>query len=211
MSSIEVFERFAEKYDTWYRKNTITAHNELRIIKCMIKGRPRPCVEIGSGSGYFTREVGCDLGIDPSLSMLRIARGRGVESVAAVGEDIPLKDKSVGTVLMIVTLCFLDNPMRVLSEIRRIVRQDGLFIVCIVPRESWWSRFYLRLSIAGNPFYKVARFYFVNEMVDLVKNFGFRYIRSLATLGYRPWNRPRPERPKSFEGKEGFVCVEFGG
>jgi len=209
LSSVEVFEALADKYDLWYERNVTTALNELRLVQHMVKDKPRPCVEIGSGSGYFAQGSNCDLGIDPSLSMIKMARRRGVESIAAFGENIPLRDKSVGTVLMVVTLCFLDNPSKVIQEVKRILKDGGSFIVCIVPRESFWGRLYIRLSISGHPFYKVARFYSIKDVLTLLMNAGFKYIRMLATLSYKPWERPRPEEPKPFRDKEGFVCIEF--
>jgi len=209
LSSVEVFEALADKYDLWYENNIVTALNELRLVRYMVRDGPRPCVEIGSGSGYFVKGSYCDLGIDPSLSMIKIARKRGVESIVAFGENIPLRDRSIGTALMVVTLCFLDNPIEIIQEVKRVLRDSGLFVVCIVPRESPWGRLYVRLSISGHPFYKVARFYSVREVLTIMKDFEFKYIRMLATLSYKPWDRPRIEGPKPFKGKEGFVCIEF--
>ena len=209
LPTAKVFDEHAEKYDSWYLNNRVTAKNELLLVKTVLKDKPTPCLEVGVGTGYFSLGAGCTFGIDPSPSMLSRARSRGLEVAVGVGESLPIRSSALGTVLLVVTLCFLENPLKALREVHRALRGGGYLVACIVPRSSPWGRLYLRLSLEGHIFYSVARFYDVEEVINMSRRAGFRYLRALATLRYRPWERPRHELPRDFRGGEGFVCLEF--
>jgi SAM-dependent methyltransferase len=84
--------------------------------------------------------------------------------------------------LLMVTLCFLEDPLLSLKECRRVLRDDGCLIVGFVPRDSRWGRAYLRKGEAGHPFYSVARFYTVREVIRLGEQAGFRMDRANSTL-----------------------------
>lgn len=97
--------------------------------------------ELGCGCGinqqfYDTKAVKSYAGIDPHEGMLETAR----EAAAAkgwdadmppldlrqgVGEDIPFASSSFDTVVCTFTLCSVQEPERVLSEMQRILRPGG--------------------------------------------------------------------------------------
>ncbi|MCE4624655.1 MAG: class I SAM-dependent methyltransferase [Desulfurococcales archaeon] len=208
--SHRVFDRLYERYDEWYRRHPIDAWNELLAVREALHGSPGPCLEVGVGTGWFASKAGCEYGVDPSMGMLRIARARGVEVVLGRGESLPFRDDSFGTVLMVVTLCFVQDPARVLEESARVVRRGGRVVPCIVPRESPWGRHYEKLASRGHPFYSLARFLTVGELVSLLEDAGLRVERMVATLSYGPEEEPRAEEPRSYSGWEGFVCIVAG-
>ncbi len=55
----------------------MTAENEVKPVKLMVSGAPRPILEVGVGTGYFAGRVGAEAGLDPSMKMLTVARMRG--------------------------------------------------------------------------------------------------------------------------------------
>lgn len=92
--------------------------------------------EIGCGGGlnqtlYDTRLVTSFSGIDPHEKLLdgarRRARAKGWETDIrqGVGEDIPFPDGSFDTVVCTYTLCSVEDPAKVLSELRRILAPRG--------------------------------------------------------------------------------------
>ncbi len=206
----EVFDVYYERYDLWYAKNRVTALNELKLVSSIVRSTPRPCVEVGVGTGWFASRVGCDYGVDPSLPMLRIAQRRGVNVVGGRGEALPLRSGVFGTVLIVVTICFVDDPLSVLVESRRVLRKGGRLVSCIVPAESEWGRHYAALGREGHPFYSVARFLTMEELNDMLVKAGFQVLRARGILTYGPLDEPRPEEPRDYSGREGFVCVEAG-
>ncbi|NOZ88447.1 MAG: class I SAM-dependent methyltransferase, partial [Crenarchaeota archaeon] len=166
MSTAPVFDELWSRYDSWYERNRILAENELEAVKALgLQGRG---VEVGVGTGWFASRLGVEFGVDPSLGMLRLARLRGVEAVQGVGERLPLRSGSMDYVLLIVTLCFVDDPLAALREAARVARPGGAVAACIVPRDSSWGRFY-QARRSSSPFYRVARFYTVDEVEQMMR------------------------------------------
>jgi len=93
-------------------------------------------LEIGVGSGlnlafYDRAKVDTLWGLDPSLGLQRLARQRAeaagiaVEFIPASGEEIPLEDASVDTIVVTYTLCSIPDLGRALAEMRRVLRPAG--------------------------------------------------------------------------------------
>lgn len=209
MSTREVFDRLYERYDEWYERNRVTAENEARLVESIVRDAPRPVLEVGVGTGYFASRVGAEAGLDPSPGMLSIAARRGLEHlVVGIGERLPFRESSFGTVLLVVTLCFVDRPVDVLRESRRVLRPGGVVIACIVPRDSLWGRYYTRLASEGHPFYSVARFYTVKEVYIMLEVSSLEIEDTWGVLGYGPLDRPREEEPSRDIEDKGFVCIK---
>ncbi|MEO0589469.1 MAG: class I SAM-dependent methyltransferase [Pseudomonadota bacterium] len=92
--------------------------------------------ELGCGGGlnqefYDASAVRSLAGIDPHEGLLDAARGeaqrRGLpaELRTGVGEAIAFKDNSFDTCVCTFTLCSVQDPARVLSELRRVLRPGG--------------------------------------------------------------------------------------
>jgi ubiquinone/menaquinone biosynthesis C-methylase UbiE len=92
-------------------------------------------LEVGVGSGlnlpFYKNPVERIVGLDPSPELLRLASARSAQSrlplhlVRATAEEIPLKERSVDTVVMTWALCSIPNAARALAELRRVLRSDG--------------------------------------------------------------------------------------
>lgn len=92
--------------------------------------------ELGCGGGinqefYDVEAVSSYAGIDPHEGLLDAARkaaqknGWSAEIRAGVGEAIPFDDNSFDTCVCTFTLCSVQDPAQVLSELRRILRPGG--------------------------------------------------------------------------------------
>ncbi len=95
--------------------------------------------EIGCGGGYnqplYDRAaVTSFAGIDPNGALLEAARGRAqangwaAEIRQGVGEAIPFGDASFDTVVCTYTLCSVNDPAKVLSEMRRVLKPGGTLL-----------------------------------------------------------------------------------
>jgi ubiquinone/menaquinone biosynthesis C-methylase UbiE len=187
----------------------VTAENEVKLVKLMVNRAPRPMLEVGVGTGYFAGKVGVEAGLDPSMKMLETARMRGVGLlVRGVGESMPFRDEVIGTVLIAVTLRFVDDPARVLEESFRVLRVGGVLVSCIVPRDSPWGEHYAILGFEGHPFYSKARFLTLGEHEELIRSSGFEIVEPMGTLSYSPFEEPRLEEPSNEVRDKGFVCVK---
>ncbi len=98
-------------------------------------------LEVGIGSGlnlryYDPARVEKVWGLDPSPEMTRLAREEArsvevdVEFIDLPGEEIPLPDRSVDTVLVTYTLCTIPDTTAALGQMRRVLTANGRLIFC---------------------------------------------------------------------------------
>lgn len=209
MKTVRVFDEHSNRYDNWFNRNPILASNELETLKKLLPKKKDPCIEIGVGTGWFSSKIKCSYGVDPSIGMLRKARQRGIEVIQGYAEQLPLRSHAFRTVLIIVTLCFVEDPYRALEESARIVRPDGSLIICIVPRDSQWGEYYIKLGMNGHPFYSVAKFYTQQEVESYMNILGFYMDNYMGVLRFPPQSKTVSEKPEKCSGKEGFICMRF--
>lgn len=98
-------------------------------------------LEVGMGSGlnlpYYDRSrVERLWGLEPSEGMRRKAERRvrragiPVEWLDLPGEEIPLDDDSVDTVVLTYTLCSIPDWLAALRQMRRVLRPGGTLLFC---------------------------------------------------------------------------------
>src|SRR5579875_2431038 len=158
MSTAKLFDRLAGRYDAWYEgpAGAVVFPAEVACLRPLLAGLPRPWAEVGVGSGRFAQALGVDVGLDPAAVPLALARSRGVAVVRGVGERLPFRSGALGAVLIVVTVCFADDPAALLAEARRVIRDDGAVVLGEVFADSAWGRFYQRKGAAGHPFYSAG-------------------------------------------------------
>jgi SAM-dependent methyltransferase len=209
VTAADLFERLAARYDAWYEGPAGAAvfPSELACLRPLLDGLPRPWAEIGVGSGRFAAALGVDVGLDPAAAPLALAASRGIHVVRGVGERLPFRSGVFGAVLVVVTVCFADDPAALLAEARRVTRNDGAVILGEVFAESAWGRFYQRKGAAGHPFYSAARFLTRDDTMTLVSAAGLRVQAARSTLCQPPADAPQPEPARDGEAAAaGFVC-----
>ena len=98
-------------------------------------------LEIGFGSGlnlphYDRQKVRHIWGLEPSEGMRDLAvkpiaeSGLDIELIDLPGEEIPLDDNCVDTVLITYTLCTIPDVASALEGVRRVIKQDGKLLFC---------------------------------------------------------------------------------
>jgi SAM-dependent methyltransferase len=76
--------------------------------------------------------------------MREIARNRGINVLAGVAEDLPFGNAKFDLVLMVTTVCFLDDTHKAFREAHRVLANGGFFIAGIVDRNSLIGQKYLK-------------------------------------------------------------------
>jgi ubiquinone/menaquinone biosynthesis C-methylase UbiE len=206
MPKIEPFERYANKYEDWFERNKFAYESELRTIKEQLP-ESKNGIEIGVGSGRFAAPLGIKLGLDPSKEMRKIAQKRGIEVIDGVAEAIPFGDSEFDFVLMVTTLCFLDDVEAALKEIHRVLKSGGSIIIGFIEANSPMGKLYQQKK-NDNVFYREATFYSVKEVVAYLKKAGFKDFDFKQTL-FCPLTDIRNIEPvKEGYGEGSFVVVK---
>lgn len=204
IKTAEVFDKNWEKYENWFEEHGETYSAELEALR-----RALPAgfsLEIGVGSGRFAFPLGVKTGIDPSKNMLMIAKKRGIEVIQGVGESLPFKDSAFDYILIVVTLCFVENPEKVLVEAVRVLKRGGRLIVGEINKDSELGRLY-EAKRKKSEFYKLANFYSSDEIIEMLDKVGIRYLESYQTLLHSPTLPEMREKPKKGFDDGGFVVI----
>ncbi|MDA8962156.1 class I SAM-dependent methyltransferase [Congregibacter sp.] len=93
-------------------------------------------LEIGIGTGlnlpyYDSDKVDKLIGLDPSEASWELAQSRAkglgfpIEFIGLPGEQIPLADNSVDTIVMTFSLCTIPDPVAALEGMARVLRPGG--------------------------------------------------------------------------------------
>jgi len=201
-NSAELFDRNWENYEEWFEIHKIIYSSELKALKKVV---PEGLgLEIGVGSGRFAQPLGAKIGIDPSGNMLKLAKERGIQVIQGAGENLPFKDNTFDLVLIVVTLCFVENPVNVLSEARRVLKRGGRLIVGEINKDSQLGRFY-EAKKEKSEFYKIATFYSGNEIIGMFDEVGIRNLESYQTLLQPLAFSEMQEEPVTEFDKGGFI------
>lgn len=167
-------------------------------------------LEIGIGSGlnlpsYDGSKVDRLIGLDPSEASWELAGERAkdlpfdVEFIGLPGEEIPLDENSVDTVVVTFSLCTIPDPVKALQGMARVLRSGGELLFCehgLAPDESvckWQARI--------NPLWsKIAGGCNLNRDIPAILNTGGFEVAELEQMylpstpriaGYNYWGSAR--------------------
>jgi len=200
----DFFDEHYKEYDSWYDINKYAYLSELEAVKKVIP-KEGYGLEIGVGSGRFAAPLSISVGIDPSNKMIELARERGVDARLGVGEELSFKDFTFDYVAIIFTLCFVQDPGKVISESTRVLKPGGKIIIGIIDKESFLGKFYQEKE---SIFYGYARFYNIEEVLQMLRVAGFSDFLCYQTIFDYPDKLKAVEKPLEGFGKGSFVVVD---
>ena len=206
------FDDLALEYDAWFDKEgSLIFLIEVQAFRRLLPTLPKPWLEIGVGSGRFAQALGIETGLDPSFKLLCMARERGINAFLGRGEQGLFDEESFGTVFLVVTLCFLDSPLEVLKEAKRILIPSGKLVLGLVLKESPWGQFYQQKKEEGHRFYRYATFYSCAEVIRNLGQAGFITEKVVSTLFQKPGEVHRTEEPREgYSPDAGFTIIVAG-
>lgn len=204
------FDTLAHEYDAWYEKEPLLFAIELEAIRCICPSPGRPALEVGTGSGRFAAAMGLEFGMDPSMTMLKLAKARGVISVRAMGEAIPFRGETLTAVFILFTLCFVQRPLNLFKECERILRPGGRIVIACINKNSAWGKLYAEKKQAGHPLYRYATLYASTEVEGLLIAAGFKVERLYSTLLQPPGQVESMEYPKAGLLDEAGIILVLG-
>lgn len=199
------FDEYPLRYDDWFERRRFVYDAELRAVQQFVPSSGEG-MEIGVGSGRFAQPLGIKTGVEPSQAMRILAQTRGVEPIDAVAEKLPYSDNAFDFVLMVTTICFLDDIGTAFNDAYRVLRPHGALIVGFIDKTSRLGQIYQERH-AGHPFYTDATFYSVAEVVHYLENAGFGGFRFCQTI-FHDSTRIGPDEPiREGYGEGSFIVL----
>ncbi|AEE14496.1 Methyltransferase type 11 [Thermodesulfobium narugense DSM 14796] len=180
LEKVEVFEKYSSEYEFWFEENKFVYLSEIEALKMVVPSEGKG-LEVGVGSGRFAKPLGILYGVEPSDKMAQIARDRGIKVYKGLAEDLPFRDSEFDFVLLAVTICFVNDPERSLLEAKRVLKKGSKLIVAIVDKESELGKLYLERQ-SKSVFYKNARFFSSEEVIELFNKIGIRFLGAVQVL-----------------------------
>ena len=199
----DFFDEHYRQYEAWFEKNRFVYLSELEAVRSALPPKGKG-LEVGVGSGRFAGPLGITAGIDPSEKMVELARERGIDAALGTGEELSFKDSTFDYVAIIVTLCFVRDPEKVLEESARVLKPGGRIIIGIIDKDSFLGRFYQQKK---SIFYGRARFFGIEEVTRMLESAGFGGFSYHQTIFYYPDRFSAVEKPQEGYGRGGFVVV----
>lgn len=181
MAKIKVFEEYTDRYDQWFEKNSQIYAVELEAIRQVIPPNALKSLEIGVGTGKFAQPLGITLGVEPSEKMAQKAEQIGIQVIRAVAENLPFGDQEFDFVLMVTTICFVDDIVQSFSEAFRVLKPHGYLIIGFIDRESPLGQEYSHHR-NRSVFYQDATFFSVEEINNYLTQVGFTDLIFKQTL-----------------------------
>ena len=205
MNSIEIFEKHAAEYDEWFDENEAVYKSEILALRDLIPAAGMG-LEVGVGTGRFAAPLGIGMGVEPAKAMADMARQRGIDVREAKAEALPFRDESFDFVLMVTTICFLEDPLQALAEAKRVIRPGGLIIIGMIDRNSPIGKDYERKK-ATSKFYKYARFLSVDQVMGWLESLDFDKISTRQTVFKSTRDISAAEPFEKGYGKGAFVAI----
>src|SRR3954471_22436445 len=138
MSLLRDYSNQARTYD----ETRAASPSVLGPLREALEGAPgRRLADIGGGTGNYSRALRDDDGWDPVVldrepGMLARAAAKGLETIEADAQRLPLADASVDAAMLVSMLHHVEHPEVALAEARRILRPGGRLALMVFTRED---------------------------------------------------------------------------
>lgn len=202
MPKTEAFEKYSDAYDEWFKQNSDLYGAELEAIRQLLPPPGAEGMEIGVGTGKFAAPLGITIGVEPSEKMAIKARMQGIDVYPGVAEKLPFSDGRFDFVLMVTTICFVDNVISSFREAFRVLKPCGHIIVGFIDRESELGKQYADKR-KKSMFYKEASFFSTQQVLKYLKEAGFQ----IEKIKQAVIPEERPETILDDFGKGAFVVI----
>ncbi len=208
MAKTAPFDKLTERYEQWFEKHREAYLVEIDAVKSLIPKSDRG-LEIGVGTGKFAVPLGIKLGIEPSEKMGELAREKGIKVIPGVAENLPFEDGQFDFVLMVTTICFLDDTQEALREAHRVLKKEGHIVIGFVDKDTSLGKIYQEQQ-ERNPFYEQASFFSTENLVAELEKAGFSNFQFVQTI-FHPLDQVKTNEPKKEGHGEGsFVVIRAG-
>lgn len=165
-------------------------------------------LEIGCGEGALAVSLqergGVVTAVDPSWGMLAAAQERArteecpLKLALAAGEQLPFATASFDVVLAKTVLCFVDDGQPFVSEMARVLRPGGRFVIGELNKWSSWAAQRRLRAWFGSKLWRRGRFRTVGQLRRLARTAGLE-VETMRGAVYYPRLRPAARRLAPFD------------
>jgi ubiquinone/menaquinone biosynthesis C-methylase UbiE len=206
MANTAPFDNHLPQYEQWFTDNHFAFLSEIEALRKVLPTHGKG-VEIGIGSGIFALPLGIKEGCDPSAAMREKAVERGINAIDGIAENLPYKDGSIDFVLIVTTICFVDDVNKTFQEIFRVLKTGGAVIVAFVDKNRPVGNVYLQEK-EKSVFYRDANFFSTEEVYKFLWGNGFIIEKTCQTLFGKPGEVKEIQQPEKSSGKGSFVIIK---
>jgi ubiquinone/menaquinone biosynthesis C-methylase UbiE len=146
------YDRSAPSLERKKRASRLDAVETSRILE-YVPSTATSVLDVGCGTGHLLDQIGSErkVGVDLSISMLKIARDRGcpAQLILADGGRLPFRDRSFTSVISQDTIVHFKDPMSMTREMVRTCARGGRIIIT-GSKTTFFSRlvsYYARLHL----------------------------------------------------------------
>ena len=206
MRGVSVFDERAEEYDLWFEENELILRAEINALRVLTPPTGKG-LEIGVGTGRFASSLGVEVGIDPALRALHIARARGIKVCQAFGERLPFRAGMFDYALPVTVDPFVPDVVCLLTEIWRVLKPDCPLILGMIDKSSPLGLMY-EVHKDEDPFYIEARFHTTDEIIKYLEQTGFKVIQAHQTITSIPDAKASTEQVQDGYAMDAFQIQE---
>jgi ubiquinone/menaquinone biosynthesis C-methylase UbiE len=188
----------AARFDSWaetYGEDRISAwlkHYQLLALSRFHLGERSDFLDIGCGTGWAVGEVAkqivngkaCGIDVSPKMIDKAITQNRGMRNVefqVATSDAIPYPNEFFSSVLCTCSFHHYKDPVRALSEMRRVMKKNGKLVIVDPARDAslaiWlqdsWRRYLERSHV---------RYYTTSEMKSLLIRTDLRLVGKIRMI-----------------------------
>lgn len=175
---------FKRQYLNRLNEHSDIIQRDMQLIESTVKGRA-VLLEIGCGVGSFMSQYrgGTAVGVDVSYDAALFCRANDLTVAVADANTLPFASHSFDVVRAKEILEHIPNPLKLVSEIKRVLCEDGLFI-CHVP-----TPFAILYPLGANFFddYTHVRPFSKRGVEYLLQDGGFRVLKIQGYTSPRDW------------------------
>ncbi|MCG2908979.1 MAG: class I SAM-dependent methyltransferase [Stygiolobus sp.] len=185
-------------YKRWYEIHDKIYESERNLVSLF---QPKGCLDVGSSPGIFHEVMNNTVSLDISIFMLK-ELPEDEDKVQADALHLPFRENSFRCVFVSVTICFVSDVENFIKELKRV--SSHRIIICYIPEDSPYGKFYEELGKKGHKYYSHAHFIKREKLYRILKNEGLKVNRVASTL----FSMDEKDHEIK-EGDEGsFVCLE---
>jgi len=202
------FNDHVAEYEKWYKKYPFVFRSEIAAIKKLLPtGENVRGIEVGLGTGRFSKALGVKEGIEPARNMSAVAEKKGISVLNAMAEHLPYKSLQFDFVLMNFCISYFEDVPEAFKEAYRVLKPGGCIIAGFIDKNSRIGMYYQQRK-PKSIFYKKANFYTVSKIEKQLKKAGFKNLEFVQTL-FRDLDKIESiERPLPGHGKGSYVLIK---